>query len=146
MPYVGCDNLMIDFTVCQLLGHGQAAVPVFSAEVSSASVSFCCVTTTPQLDSSQTATSLPPGSRPFLFVLSYLGISDPPGFYTSPASSCTQLCLSESRGLLDLRNPGNWAQICAHSFWALKHAQLACSVEAWKAQNGHAVAPAALHR
>lgn len=33
--YVGCDNLMIDFTVCQLLGHGQAAVPVFSAEVNS---------------------------------------------------------------------------------------------------------------
>lgn len=71
---------MIDFTVCQLVGYGHTAVPVFSAEASSASVSFCCVTTTPQLDSSQTATSLAPGSRPFLLVLAYLGISDPLGF------------------------------------------------------------------
>lgn len=71
---------MIDLTVCPLWGHGQAALPVFSTQVSSVSVSLYCVTRTPQLDSLQTATSLVPGSRPFLFVLAYLGISDPLGF------------------------------------------------------------------
>lgn len=48
----------------------------------------------------------------------------PLGFTQAPHPPAPSY-LSESRGLLNLRNLGNWAQVYAHSVWALKHAQLA---------------------